>query len=131
MTKREHAFQELWNTALVMGAQAAQNVYVSPMVVVQHENPLDDNSKVVYAETVDDGVCGFAWVNIKPANSAFAKWLVANGHARKDSYYGGVTVWISDYNQSMTRKYAHAAAFANVIKESGMKLRVYAESRMD
>jgi len=78
---------------------------------------------------VMDGACGFAWVNVKPANSAVAKRLIARGMARKDGYYGGVTVWISDYNQSMTRKEAHARAFAATLAAAG--IRAYSASRMD
>ena len=76
-----------------------------------------------------DGPCGFAWVNVKPANGQVAKALVAAGMARKNSYAGGVTVWVSEYNQSMARKEAHARAFANVLKNAGIA--AYAGSRMD
>jgi hypothetical protein len=75
-------------------------------------------------------VCGFAWVNIKPGNSAFANWLKMKKIARRDEYYGGVTVWVSDYNQSMERKMAYAGAFARTLEAAGLK-RVYAMSRMD
>lgn len=78
---------------------------------------------------VMEGACGFAWVNVKPAYSPVAKALVAMGMARKDGYYGGVTVWIAEYNQSMARKEAHARAFAKVLAEAGV--RAYAASRMD
>jgi hypothetical protein len=50
-----------------------------------------------------------------------AKALVAAGMARKDGYYGGVTVWISEYNQSMARKEAHARAFAAVLSAAGVR----------
>ena len=68
---------------------------------------------------VMDGMCGFAWVNVKPGNSRFAKWLRDNGLARKDGYYGGVTVWVSQFGQSSTRKIAYAGAFAAVLREAG------------
>lgn len=78
---------------------------------------------------VEGGPCGFAWINVKPAYSAVAKELVKRGLARKDSYYGGVTVWVGDYGQSMARKSAYARAFADVLKAAGV--RAYAASRMD
>lgn len=84
---------------------------------------------VVGYAPIADGVCGFAWVNVKPGNGQVAKRLVALGLARRDSYAGGVTVWISEYNQSMTRKEAHARAFAKVLQEAGVK--AYAGSRID
>lgn len=69
---------------------------------------------------IADGACGFAWVNIKPGNSTFAKWLVANGHASKDSYYGGVSIWIFDYNQSVQRKAVHARFMAETFRAAGI-----------
>lgn len=74
-------------------------------------------------------ICGFAWVNVKPGNSRFAKYLVANGHASKDSYSGGVMIWIRDYNQSYDLKAAHAYAMATVLNGFGIK--AYAQSRLD
>jgi hypothetical protein len=78
---------------------------------------------------IADGPCGFAWINVKPAYSRVAKALVALGHAKKDGYYGGVTFWVGDYNQSMARKEAFARAFAAVLREAGIN--AYAASRMD
>lgn len=73
--------------------------------------------------------CGFAWVRVKPANSTFAKWLVSNNYAMKDSYQGGVLIWVYDYNQSADHKEAHACAMANVFEEFGIKCS--AGSRLD
>ena len=44
--------------------------------------------------------CGFAWVNVKPGTSKFAKWLKEKELASKDSFKGGVTIWVGDFNQS-------------------------------
>jgi hypothetical protein len=73
--------------------------------------------------------CGFAWVNIKPGYSAFAKWLVKNEYARKDSYYGGVTIWVGEFDQSMYHKETFAERLAEIFRENGIK--AYANSRMD
>ena len=77
---------------------------------------------------MNDGVCGFASVNVKPANCKFAKFLVANGLGRK-SFNGGVSMSVRDFNQSLTKKEAYAYAFASVLAEHGIK--AYVESRMD
>jgi malate synthase len=74
-------------------------------------------------------VCGFAWIKIRPATSAFAKWLVKTGKARP-AYGGGLSIWISAHNQSMERKEAHARAMAKVLSEK-LGINCYAESRMD
>lgn len=122
-------FQKWYSEAVKAGQEAANAKRPTPMIVAEHTNPLDDNSPILQSWNVPDGVCGFAWVNVKPGNSAFAKWLVKLGIARKDSYYGGVTIWIRDYNQSYERKLAHAEAMAKVLTAYG--IRCYASGRLD
>ena len=122
-------FQTLYDLANAAGKCAVNKLKVQPMVVQQHANIIDDSSPVINEWYVADGVCGFAWVNIKPGNSAFAKWLKTKNLADKDSYYGGVTILISDYNQSMQKKEAYAYAFAKVLRHNGIKAQSY--SRMD
>ena len=78
---------------------------------------------------MSDGVCGFAWVNIKPARGKFVKYLKDNNIGRKDSYYGGYTVWVRGFGQSLARKESYARAFADVLTTNGIK--AYAMSRMD
>jgi hypothetical protein len=78
---------------------------------------------------VPGGVCGFAWISVRPGNSKFANWLKKNELGRRDSYEGGVKVWVSEFGQSMELKEAYAYAFAAVLQEEG--LRAYAGSRMD
>ena len=54
-----------------------------PMVVGTPTTPLGDDidySKDTYY--VSDGVCGFAWVNIKPARGKFVKYLKENEESR-------------------------------------------------
>jgi hypothetical protein len=120
--------QTIYSQAHYKGNAAVQMTTVTPMVVQQRENPLDDDSRLVRQYFVSDGVCGFASVTVKPANSKFAKFLVANGLGRK-GYGGGVCMSIRDFNQSLQKKEAYAYAFASVLNDYGIK--AYAESRMD
>lgn len=120
--------QALYDRALLAGVEAANACVPTPMVVTQHANPFDTRSAVLFRDVVSDGVCGFAWVVIKPATSRFARWLKDRRLART-GYGGGVHIWISDYNQSMQRKEAHARAMARVLEMSGIN--AYADSRMD
>lgn len=123
-------FSDLYKLADMAGKAAADKCKPVPMVVIERANPFDDNSPIIRQyEPVMGGCCGFAWVNIKPGNSAFANWLKKTGKARKDSYYGGVTIWISDYGQSMDLKESYAYAFAKVLSDNGFK--AYGNSRMD
>lgn len=110
----------LWADAAAAGKAAGDAAVPDPMVVTT-----GDGAKSWY---VSEGPCGFAWVNVKPGTSAFARWLVKAGLARK-SYYGGVDVWVSDYGQSIARKEAAARAIARVLSDAGIT--AYAQSRLD
>ena len=120
--------QEIYQQAHEHGNLAVKMAFVTPMVVQQRANPLNDDSELIREYFVSDGVCGFASVNVKPANCKFAKFLITNGLGRK-GYGGGVSMSIRDFNQSLTKKEAYAYAFASVLNEHGIK--AYAESRID
>ena len=112
------------------GMAAGNGCTPTPMVVGTPTTPLGndiDYSKETYY--VADGPCGFAWINIKPARGKFVKYLKDNNIGRKDSYYGGYTIWVSGFGQSLDRKSAYARAFVKVLNENGLK--AYAMSRMD
>lgn len=110
----------LFNEANAMGRNAAATAVCTPMVVTWNGG--------ANREVVEDGVCGFAWVNIKPATGPFVKYLKAQGIGHK-AYHGGWDIWISDYGQSMTRKEAHARAMAEFLRTHGLV--AHANSRMD
>lgn len=114
-------FQNLIRVADIAGQEAAKNCKPAAMILTD-----DKGNDIDY---VAEGVCGFAWVNIKPGNSPLANFMKKNNLARSDSYYGGVTIWVSAYNQSMQRKEAYASAYAKVLRDAGFK--AYAYSRMD
>lgn len=128
---QKYATEEaLHDKAILAGIEAAAKCVPTPMIVQEHKNPLDNSSPVVREyEPVMEGPCGFAWINIKPGNSRFANYLKKTEQARIDSYYGGVTVWVSGYGQSYERKMAYAAAFAQVLQEAGIK--AYSMGRLD
>lgn len=123
-------WQALYNEAHNAGMDAANACNPVPMVVGEETSPFSgkiDMNKPTHF--IADGVCGFAWVNVKPGTSAFAKWLKAKKIARTDDYYGGVCVWVGAFNQSMQRKEAYAHAFARVLNSKGIT--AIARSRMD
>jgi hypothetical protein len=76
---------------------------------------------------VDEGACGFAWINFK-GNTAFGRWAKKAGVARP-AYNGGLQVWVSEFGQSVDRKAAYAGAYAKVLKEAGIE--AYAGDRLD
>lgn len=127
MTKTE--MRALYQRAHAAGHAAATGATPDPMVVYEAD-PLTGRRTAGGREWyVSEGVCGFAWVNIKPGTSAFARWLKTSGIARADAYYGGVSIWVGDYGQSHTRKTRYANAFARVLNDAG--IRAYAGDRLD
>tara|TARA_R110000868_G_scaffold23753_2_gene95035 strand:- start:1216 stop:1593 length:378 start_codon:yes stop_codon:yes gene_type:complete len=121
---------EIYEQARSAGYQAADAMTPTPMVVGSAKslfsNEIDYDQPV---EIVNDGVCGFAWINIKPARGKFVNYLKSIKAGRTDSYYGGYTVWVGEFNQSMQRKEAYAHAFSRVLSANGIT--AYPMSRMD
>lgn len=115
-----------------------------PMIVQEHANMLDDHSEVIRSYHVPDGVCGFAWINIKLTNTTSKQFINAlkrlgfaepniNAHndapIKKSFYYGGYMYWVREGNQSMQKKEAFAHAFAKVLTDNDIICHV--GSRMD
>jgi len=118
---------ELFSKAKAAGISAGAAAVPAPMVVYEaglSGAPVPGGQ----AWYEPEGACGFAWVNVKPGNSPFANWLKKNKLAAK-SYYGGVDIWVREFNQSIARKEACAAAMAKVLSEAGIK--AYSMSRLD
>lgn len=129
---RDASFEIAFRNAHAAGMAAGNNAVPTPMTVVQHENPFDDTSAITKVfEPVLEGVCGFAWINVKPGNSAFANWIKKNNSIQSHkSYYGGLDIWVGEFGQSYERKLAYAQAFAKSIHdELGVKVR--AMGRLD
>ena len=120
--ERYKQFRAIYEEAQLAGRAAGELAVPEPMVIVGYEH-----------EPVNDGVCGFAWVNVRPGNSSFARWLKKENLGRTDSYAGGVTIWISAWGQSYERKMAHAQAMAESLKSHPLLAgaKVYASGRLD
>ena len=121
---------EIYSEAHSAGMAAGHGCTPTPMVVGTPTTPLGDDidySKDTYY--VADGLCGFAWINIKPARGKFVTWLKKADIGRKDNYYGGYTIWVSEFGQSVTRKENYARAFAKVLGDNGIT--AYNMSRLD
>lgn len=119
--------EDIFKKAHAEAMKAVEKLNVIPMIAQIRANPFDDSSKILNEYYIADGVCGFAWVIIKPSNCKFAKFLVSNNLARKVT--SGISYSIRDFNQSMQKKEAYAYAFAKVLQNEGIK--AYAESRID
>jgi hypothetical protein len=123
----EAQLRNAFDEARAIATIAGQEAIPTPMVVTEVDildKPLE-NGKSWY---VSEGVCGFAWVNIQPGTCKAARYAKKHFGAKKD-YHGGVSIWVYDFGQSMTRKEAYARAFANTLRDHGIT--AYAQSRMD
>lgn len=129
--QRDAAQAALWNIAQQAGAEAVKQARPAPMIVQQRANPLDDNSAIIHEyEPIADGICGFGWVTITPATTAFARYLKREGIGRK-GYYGGLEIRApgGTTRQSYELKQAWAGAAAAKLREAGIT--AYAEGRLD
>jgi len=114
-------FSALYAKARAAGLAAAGASVPTPMVVSE----TGGSGRSWY---VSEGACGFAWVTVRPGNSPFANYLKKAGLG-SPAYGGGTQIWVSEFNQSVARKEAYANAFAEVLREAGLK--AYAGSRLD
>lgn len=130
------SFEMICNEAIEAGKAAVEKLQVVPMIVGQEtslfSNVIDRTKPTYY---VADGVCGFAWVDVYPANKGNTRAgkeerkILESAGFRKNDYQKTYQLWISAYNQSMQKKEAYARAFAEVLRSNGIK--AYSGSRMD
>lgn len=71
----------------------------------------------------DNYPCGFSWVKIRPARGQFVRLLKELKLGRTDDYEGGFLVYNPSKNncQNMDAKYAGSCAFAEVLRQHGVK----------
>jgi len=139
-------FAELWGAAQQAGAAAGAAARPVPMLVGSPSTPLgNDVDFTKPVEVVEEGVCGFAWVMVSPANCQFANWLRKREMERRggydpySEYYKAIMISVHEYNQSMTRKEAHARAMVDFLNQhldelqgtGKTKPRIRVESRLD
>lgn len=121
-------FDRIHEEAHKAGLKALAECVPEPMIVCQHANMIDDSSPVVRRDYVADGLCGFAWINVRPGTCSFAKYLKTYRQGYKD-YYGGISIHVREGNQSIAKKEAYAGAFAEVL--CNHDINASAESRLD
>jgi hypothetical protein len=123
--------ERIFNEAFLAGKIAGDASRPVPMIVGSPSTPLgndvDPNQKTWF---IEGGVCGFAWIKVNPARGAFVNWHKANREHGYKGYNGGYEIHEDGgYGQSMQRKEAFCAAFAEVLRSYGID--AYMQSRMD
>ena len=130
---RNAKFATLWKEACEKAEQASSSANPHPeggkYIVQEHINPLDDSSPVTQQWEMPNGLCGFAWIMIRPGNCAFANWLKKNTEHKYSDYHKGVMIFMHHGNQSIVRKEAAASAMAKVFHQNDIECSVY--SRLD
>lgn len=127
-------YKAIWDEACATALKAMRDCIPEPMIVQQHKHVLDDNSPVTKQWDVPEGVCGFAWVNVK-GTTGFARWAKKNigEHQFPDfrkAYKRGYSIGPPrEAGQSYERKCAWAGAFARVLESHSIE--AYMSSRLD
>ena len=107
-------WNEIWDRALSAARTAAERAIPTPLVV----------EDAWYSE----GSIGFAWIRVLDARKGFARWLKATGKGR-DGHRSGTYVFAQRTGQSFDRSMAWASAFAEVLRDHGIRCEV--EGRYD
>lgn len=116
---QDQRFRELVAAAHAAGTRAGVACKPTPMTVIGMRGE---------RYRVEDGPCGFASIHFK-GNTAFGRWAKREGLAKRDSYRGGLYVWVNDFGQSYERKRAYANAFADVLIAGGIA--AFTHARLD
>lgn len=123
LTKADYL--RIWNEAKIAGELAARATHPTPIEV--YDAHLDGSPVKGGGRWISPGgVCGFAWVVIKPATGGFVRWLKEQRIGYK-GYRGGWTVPAHpDFGrgtplcQSLEIKNAYARAMAAVLRANGI-----------
>lgn len=87
--KRESDFNRIYTDAQCAAAAAFEECKPEPMMVQQHESPVDDQTPVTKQWLVPEGVCGFASVIVSPGTCSFAHWIKKHNHGGGVAYRWG------------------------------------------
>jgi len=117
-------FSQIHKQAHEAGMKAGTEALPAPMTVFEADIQGNPIGKVWH---VSEGACGFAWVQFK-GNTAWGKWAKEQGIA-SPAYPKGLQIWVSEFNQSITRKEAYAYAYAKVLNDAGIE--AFVNSRLD
>jgi len=121
---------EIYQEAHTAGYAAGKNARTAAMIVGEPTTPFGsdvDMSKETYF--VADGPCGFVKINIRPARGKFVKYLKENDLGYSDSYFGGYSMPIHQFGQSLQRKEAYGYAFRDILTSYGISAQTM--SQMD
>lgn len=119
------------------GRAAVAVAKVTPMIVGSAKSLF--SNEIDYSqptEFVEDGVCGFAWINVYPDFKGSTKLgkeerkvLEQLGFSKDWDNPRRYYLWVRDFNQSMQKKETYGRAYAKVLRANGIG--AVCVSRMD
>lgn len=125
---------DIFVEAFEAGRQAAESAIPTAMVVGTAKSILSDQiDQTKQTWVVSEGMCGFAYVTIRPARGPMVTLLKARGIGWR-GHYGGWQCSATDFgsprsSQSYERAMAAADAAAGVLTKYGIT--AYADGRLD
>jgi hypothetical protein len=130
--ERDQKFETLMNQLAGIADAAYMAAQPAPMAVYETAGLSDAPKPGGRSWYVSEGVCGFAWVVIKPATSSFAKWLARKEIGYK-AYDGGWVLPMHHFivNMSQSLERAEAASYAVAQELRKHNINCFATSRMD
>ena len=128
--------EEIFIEAQLKACDAFHSHKPTPMIVGHAKNLFSNEIIPGTEEIVEDGLCGFAWINIKPARGPLVKFLKSKGIGRNGDY-GGYTISSYEstpgtgFSQSMEKNQAGCKAFVKVILKYFPDMNIYVGTRID
>ena len=123
--------KEIIDEAFAAAREAAETAIPHPMIVGQATGLFGSGMVPGTEEYVSEGLCGFAWVNIKPARGPLIKYCKQNKIGHPGTYGGwSISMGSVTMSQSIERKECAADAFVKVLQKYGVE-RCWKESRLD
>lgn len=112
-------FEEvIYNLAVWHAETASKNIVPHPVRWGSAKTIFDteiDPDEPSWVE--DEGLCGFAWVTIRPARGEFVKYLKSRGIGHKNYTGSGWTINTTTHDQSFERNEAWANSFCATLEE--------------
>lgn len=95
-------FDDIWNEAIEAAKAAHASCKPHPVIFGQAKDLFSNEFVPGTEERCDDGVCGVAYMTIRPARGPFVAWMKKN--RKGDSgVYGGWTISPYDLDPSLSR----------------------------
>jgi len=127
--QRDETFARDWADAMEAGSEAGDRAFDEAQPVALVEATVTGAVRPGGREfTMPHGLCGFAWVHVPNAGSAFGRW-VKKHHGARTGYPSGLNWSVRQYGQCYEAKVAFADAAADLLRARGYK--VWSGDRLD